>query len=391
MTENKNMHRKKICLFTAHSPMVGGGGVIIRSLVAHLSELEISWKYVADNPVAGYEDGWLGKGIKGAGLAKEMLQSWKMLSGRSSVVINELVEKLLAMDCDAYWVVSHNEGLRVALELRRLQTKRPVHITFHDDWAGALCARSFRYRLLTNWARRLTIWALEETSSFDVISAGMKKYYKEISDREGEICHRYLEPGSIVTTGGQGNPDTRIATITAGHIGSIYDKNDFLEFLGLFVKFARLQGKKAMLKMWGCHLNIENVPVALRSNIIFYNELPETQVIPLLARCDFVYSMYPFTRRLSRFAKTSLPTKLSSYVQAGRPVFGHGPADSTLADFLKDTGTGVVWSDNNVETGLEKLATVYSLHTDSKQWQMAREQYFGEKNLAVMRKALLAV
>jgi len=295
------------------------------------------------------------------------------LSGRSSAVINELVAKLLAMDCDAYWVVSHNEGLRVALELRRLQKERPVHLTFHDDWAGALCARSSRYRLLTGWAQRLTVSALKETSTFDVISEGMKKYYKIISDREGDICHRYLKAGSITAL--TGNETSGTGKITAGHIGSIYDKSDFLSFLELLKEFALAEGKDALLQMWGCHLTIEDVPPHLRGNIIFHKELVEEQVIPLLARCDFVYSMYPFTNRLRLFAKTSLPTKLTSYVQAGRPVFGHGPADSTLADFLADTGTGIIWSDKHKDSGMKALTKIRHQHPGTNDWQVVREKY----------------
>jgi hypothetical protein len=383
------MNQEKICLFTAHSPMVGGGGVIIRSLVANLPEFNIGWHYIADKVVPGYEAGYMGKGINGEGIVKEMIHSYQMLSGANCAVINDIVSGLLAMDCDMYWIVSHNEGLRVAVELARLQKKRPVHVTFHDDWAGALCARSFRYRLMQGQALRLTVKALQQVSSFDVISRGMQSYYKTISGIEGDICHRYLDAASVAAVT-KVNP-AQPGELTAGHIGSIYDKGDLIRFLGMFVEYGRNKGKISRMNMWGSHLNSNDMPEHLQDNIIFHKDLPEAKIIPMLSGCAFVYSMYPFASRLKMFAQTSLPTKLTSYVQAGRPIFGHGPVDSTLAEFLDSTNTGILWSSKDKIEGMIVLEKLLTLHPRSEQWQTARQKYFGEKNLATMRQVFSPV
>ena len=87
---------------------------------------------------------------------------------------------------------------------------------------------------------------------------------------------------------------------------------------------------------------------------------------------------------------TSLPTKLTSYVQAGRPIFGHGPNDSTLADFIRDTNSGVLWSDRNKHSGMLALSKIMALRPSVRQWQVTREKYFGENNLDTIRRALLS-
>jgi hypothetical protein len=98
--------------------------------------------------------------------------------------------------------------------------------------------------------------------------------------------------------------------------------------------------------------------------------------------------MYPLNKGLHTFSKTSLPTKLSSYLQAARPIFGHGPADSTLAEFLGTTKLGGMWSVRDKQEGFKALDVIIALNPGHQQWQEARRLYFGEKNLQVMNKAL---
>jgi hypothetical protein len=377
---------RKICLFTAHSPLGGGGSVILRSLIENMPEISVSWNYVAERSAMGYEKGYWGHSCMGEGL-KYIWPTWRMLADKSCSGIDQLVKQLLEVDCDGYWIVSHNEGLRIALDLARLQQDRPVHLTLHDDWAGALCARSSRFRLMAGLAQKLTITAIKQVSSFDVISRGMRTFYQSISGREGQLCHRYLSADMVGTSGEV--DDRESSRVNIGHIGSIYDKRDFLDFLTILQEFGQLKGKEFVLHMWGCHLGVNDIPADLRATVRLHTALPEHQVLPELARCAFVYSMYPMSDRLRCFSRTSLPTKLTSYVQAGRPIFGHGPSDSTLAEFLRTTNTGLFWSGRNRDEGMQALAKVLALRPSSQQWQDAREQYFGEENLATIRRVLL--
>ncbi|MBK0380660.1 glycosyltransferase family protein [Mucilaginibacter segetis] len=374
------MEKPTVCLFTAHAPNVGGGGAILRSLTAHMPQIAVNWCYIGNQPVSGYEPGYLGKAVMGGPVIKDILLSAKMLAGKKVDAIDSIVKQLLAIACDSYWIVSHNEGLRIALELTKKQNNRPVHLTVHDDWAGALCARSIRYRFMAGLANKLTVTTLKAVNSFDVISEGMRNYYRQLSGREGVVCHRYLEADTIIP--GSGNHDK--SEVILGHIGSIYDKSDLIDFLHLLKEFFAKQNKKVLLKMWGCHLNTTAFPEDLKDTLLFYDTLPENEVIPRLAACNFVYCMYPQSNVLHTFATTSLPTKLTSYLQAGRPIFGHGPADSTLAEFINTTALGVMWSNNDKQKGFEALEKISILNPEPLQWQFARERYFGENNLKVM-------
>jgi hypothetical protein len=377
----------KICLFTAHSPDIGGGSVIIKSLIENLPEADIRWNYLSDKPSAGYEFGFMGPGIMGSSLFKDVYNTFLMLSDRSVKRIDEIVKKLLAIECDSYWIISHNEGLRVAIELIRLQHTRPVHLTVHDDWAGALCARSFRYKFMAHKANKMTILALTKAISVDVVSRGMQEYYLKISYRKSEICHRYLDLSSI----GKYNHLYRIdhSLLVVGHIGSIYDNSDLIGFLSLLATYGKLKGIKAVLNMWGYHAGKKDIPDEFKDLIKINEHLSEDKAIIELTKCNFVYCMYPQISKLRIFSKTSLPTKLTSYVQACRPIFGHGPSDSTLAEFLKNTDTGVMWTSNDLKNGLDLIEELRISSYDKLKWIKARDSYFGSQNLKVMSDALI--
>ncbi len=380
--------KPKVCLFSAHSPNTGGGAVILRSLIAHLPELDIQWKYLAPQPVKGFESGHLGQGIMGSSLLNDVIGTWRMLKGDKVNRVDEIVRSLLSVECDAYWVISHNEGLRVALELKKVQDKRPVHVTFHDDWAGSLASRSKRYFLLAGLAKKMAVKAMKTVDDFDVISKGMQQYYLKQSGRTGEICHRYLEPLKLPST--FSNAD-ELGALTIGHIGSVYDKNDLIRFMDVLRQYGAQKNIQVKLNMWGYHPGPADIPSAYSELISIKGDLSEDKVLPELANCDFVYCMYPMDKGASLFSRTSLPTKLSSYVMAGRPVFGHGPADSSLAEFIQNTSTGLMWTNSDASAGIEILDRLKKLELTGSTWEKARQLYFGESNLETMRNVFLKV
>jgi len=381
------MLKKKICLFSAMPPRGGGGSVSLRSMIANMPDVDISWQYVTEKVAVGYEDGYMGPGFMGGPVKEDIYETWRMLTDRPSQKINKIVEHLLSIECDGYWIVSYNEGLRVALELTRRQKQRPVHMSVHDDWAGAICGRSMRYRFMAGPAKKMTVLTLKSVTSFDATSRGMRDYYKQLSGRDSGVTHRYITAQSVTSTPEYKSHDTE--KITVGHIGSLYVKADFFKFLSLLFEYARLKNKQPEVHLWGCHLNAAEIPVSFRDNVHFHDTLPEKKVIPELARCRLVYAMYPMSKRFGIFSKTSMQTKLASYIQARRPVFGQGPADSSLAEYLDTTELGKLWDAENKAQGMDILDALMDLHPTLAQLQYAREQYFGEHNIEVVRNGIL--
>jgi len=359
----------------------------LRSLVGALPDVSVAWYYTNDKAVHPYQSGHVGASVMGGPMIADLIQTWRMLAGKKVQAIDKIVDQLIKVDCDCYWIVSHNEGLRIALELIERQEK-PVHVTVHDDWAGALCARSTRYRLMARRANKLSVKTLGAAHSFDVVSKGMQSYYKQLTDISAPVCHRYLPAETIAK---YKHAEHELAELSVGHIGSVYSKKQLIAFVRLFNEYAIGNGKKPVVKMWGCLIAENDLPVGLQSIVKFYPTLPEEQVIPELAKCTFAYAQYPFDKHLAVFAKTSLPTKLTSYLQAGRPIFGHGPAVSSLTTFLNDTGLGAMWDSSDKEQGFVYLERVILVDIAPEKLENARRQYFGEANINLMNQVFLTL
>jgi hypothetical protein len=373
----------KLCLFTAHAPTGGGGGAILRSLVAALQDdWNIAWKYLSTQPVTGYEPGWLGLPVIGAGsLVGDARRTALLLAGFQSKAWRDLVTKVLSVECDAYWIVSHNEGLCLARDLGR-RTKRPIHLTVHDDWAGALCARSQRYRLLAPLAGRVTDSVLRKVRSVDVVSEGMRRYYLDRTGVDSGVVHRPLPWQEVSST--LHNPNE----IRVGHLGSIYSKHEFLVFVEALKAYCVEQGCDGKLILWGSHLRPTEVPPDLAAFVELRPTADEKEVLRALRQCCFVYAMYPFASKLQTFVRTSLPTKLTTYVMAQRPILGQAPKNSTLATFLLQTKLGSLWSDLDPTAGKEAIAEAMRLAPTEHEWKQARDAFFGESNVERMRSAL---
>lgn len=379
------LKKPTICLFTAHSPAGGGGGAILRSLVPELeNQFEISWRYLATKPAAGYESGWLGTPIIGSGgFLSDAFRTASLLFGSQPTAWNGLIDKLLSAQCDAYWIVSHNEGLCIARDLQR-RTSRPVHLTVHDDWAGALCARSQRYRLLKPIADRLSNQVLKQVRSADVVSKGMRAFYHERTGVSAVVVHRPLPSTASASAVVSGND------VCVGHLGSIYSKDEFCMFVEALKAFGAKQGSPVKVIARGAHLRSGDLPESIAPLVEFRPTADEAQVISELQQCRFVYAMYPFAPGLATFVKTSLPTKLSTYVMARRPILGHAPRQSTLASFIEETKLGCVWCNLDVAEGRRAVAAAAAANIDESAWEQAKNRFFGAENIKRMRHLLQA-
>lgn len=371
---------KRIVLFSAFAPTGGGGGTNLRTILPRLLEsYKILWLYTSREPSRGFEEGWLGAPIVGStGPVSDILTTTSLLRGSPSAALERIIEKIISVKCDAYWVVSHNEGLRVAWELTQ-RSSRLVHLTIQDDWAGALCARSVRYRFIAPLANNLSDRTICKVASIDVTSDGMRNYYKRRIGVDGVVIHPAI-PEQLPAPVDQFACDK----VTVGHAGSLYAIGEFLTFAKALAEYAQESQCSAEIKMWGTALADKHLPGEIRNIVTTLPACVEQELVPELARCHFLYAMYPFRSSLRIFTQTSLPTKLSTYVQAQRPILGHCPAESTLAAFLQDTETGVVWSNTQVRYGVQSIRCLMQQSIDRRQWERVRDLYYGKSNVNAM-------
>jgi glycosyltransferase involved in cell wall biosynthesis len=91
----------------------------------------------------------------------------------------------------------------------------------------------------------------------------------------------------------------------------------------------RLMGREAHLHA-DCSMRVE-----------FLGWGSQAETIRLLSEADILYCPYWFDPDFENEARLSFPSKLTTYLAAGRPVLFHGPAYASPAGFLRDNNSGM--------------------------------------------------
>lgn len=129
-----------------------------------------------------------------------------------------------------------------------------------------------------------------------------------------------------------------------GFAGSVTARDE-LELLCRALDSAHwmVAGRRARLRVFGLRF----VCQAQTARWIEYRGyVPETaDVVAGLAECDVLFLPQPFGPQGRAFSEYSFPTKLTTYVAAGRPLLILTPESSALADFCREQDLPVVCSE----------------------------------------------
>ncbi len=101
-------------------------------------------------------------------------------------------------------------------------------------------------------------------------------------------------------------------------------------------------GRQVTIRYLGYYLHMDLRDWSRRSiRLEFLGYHSQNETISLMAECDVLYCPYPFAPDFEIVARTSFPSKLTTYLAAGKPVLFHGPEYSAPAGFLKENKAGV--------------------------------------------------
>src|SRR5262249_21227433 len=128
--------RRRIVLFSPYPPNIGGGSVILKSLIPQLEAFNISWRYTAlrDQQVSGYT--WIETSLGGGAALHDLSRTALLWSRMETQRLDHLAQELMSRPAD----VLMRRGAR-------------VHLTVQDDVPDGIFGRSNRYRLLAPPAR----------------------------------------------------------------------------------------------------------------------------------------------------------------------------------------------------------------------------------------------
>jgi hypothetical protein len=152
------------------------------------------------------------------------------------------------------------------------------------------------------------------------------------------------------------DPDTRLSVGLLGNIYSYAQIAKLAEAL-MHAKKSLLQKPKMLLIGGSWQFKKLKLAYSDELEIDFHGHLPESEAVRKLMCCTCLYVNYPFGWRSSIFRSTSFPTKLSTYIQACRPIICHAPSDSTLND-LPGNSLFYHWQSTDIEEGSSLLVSL---------------------------------
>lgn len=244
------------------------------------------------------------------GLAHGVTSVWVILEGQTIVRMAQAVAKRLAVplrtqvwDPLSWWLDMHqvdamNRRLDLALFDRTVR-------------ASTACAVA-SWEMATQYSDRYGVASIPVISSLD----------------RGLACH----PEPCLR---------RSDEVVIGMAGQLYAKEEWLLLVrALTAAEWRLGKRRVRLCVFGQEDPRPDVPA---EHVDFQGWVPQEDVVGRLSQaCDVFYCPYPFAPGMEEVSRFSFPSKIVTYLAAGRPILFHGPAYSSPAAYLRRTGAGVV-------------------------------------------------
>lgn len=128
--------------------------------------------------------------------------------------------------------------------------------------------------------------------------------------------------------------------LVIGFAGQMYSKKEWDALLETLDALDwKVEGRDVEIRMLGKEFELQGFH---KRNIHYLGWRNQIETIELLSQCDILYCPYFFDRELEVTSRLSFPSKLTTYLAAGRPVLLHGPEYSSPYKFLKQNDAGML-------------------------------------------------
>lgn len=156
-------------------------------------------------------------------------------------------------------------------------------------------------------------------------------------------------------------PATRLNnddTLTIGMAGQLYSSVEWENLLQTLNHANwKIGNRNVSVKVLGRSVSLNS---NTKMQVEFLGWRNQEETIEILSNLDVLYCAYWFDDVFREEASLSFPSKLTTYLAAGRPVFFHGPEYASPAKFLKEHNAGALCHDlanSRIYNELDKLAT----------------------------------
>ena len=130
--------------------------------------------------------------------------------------------------------------------------------------------------------------------------------------------------------------------VVIGMAGQFYAEQEWHDLVAaLNLAGWQIGGRKIVVRVAG-HAP-PTTQTAQAANIEFLGWRAQPELIDILSTtCDIMYCPYPFSRQMEEVARLSFPSKVPTYLAAGRPILFHGPDYASPAHYLRERGAGLI-------------------------------------------------
>lgn len=354
------MASKKILLITLTPPGDGSvGEIILRDMVECMPE--IAFDCVAICPAREIK-GFVRKSSEKIEIDEsiyrirtaskfqscvKLFEVMRRLEGDIESLVDVIAETYHNNNYDELLVVLNSPMIMAISSLLVSKYALPYRALIWDDPEYLL----FQYAY-NAWSRRRVIKSLEKTlANAKQVAVVSEEMVQEYRNRFGAKCS-IVRHGVPVTH--EGVSLERKQTITIGIAGGIYAVSAWESLLLAFDRVNWMLGKRNLeLLVLGsdCHIKSK-----AHANVRYMGFRGSPDLESILSECDLLYVPQPFEPPLKRLSSLSFPTKLSTYLALGKPVFAHGPQYATLNAFFQKHECGVFCD------SLEPEVIIQSLH-----------------------------
>jgi hypothetical protein len=228
---------------------------------------------------------------------------------------------------DQIWIILNSTAAIDVASIVAERTRIPILVHVWDD-----CEHILMQRRLDRLTRHRTLQRLQQllarATRIGVICEQMADGYAQKSSAPCIVIRHGLQDVVTPSEEVSSNDEFRI-----GLSGSMYCYSAWNAFQFALDRLDwQINNKKIVLVVAGQEIQFRAFkPAECR----FYGWRSASELSELLTSCDVLYVPQPFDPLQEPLARLSFPTKLSTYVATGRPVFLHAPKYGSLTSFSK--------------------------------------------------------
>jgi glycosyltransferase involved in cell wall biosynthesis len=191
-------------------------------------------------------------------------------------------------------------------------------------------------RLTARRSLRGFVEALRDSRSIAVIGESMQEEYRRLYGVASVVVRHGVAPDTAKAMAVEPIPG---AALRIGFAGSVSARSAFDLFLETLDRMDwRIDGRPVSLRLLGPRFDLRS-SVPRRIECLGWRSVEES--IRLLGECEINYLPQPFERDLEPFTRLSFPSKLTTYLAAGRPLVLHAPPEASLVPFNQRHGFAV--------------------------------------------------